>query len=42
MTPEQRRTYYLAHREEILAKRKEYYKIKAKKMGNLFFFLNGF
>lgn len=31
MTPEQRRTYYLAHREEILAKRKEYYKIKAKK-----------
>lgn len=31
MTKEERRTYYLAHRDEILAKRKEYYKIKAKK-----------
>ena len=31
MTPEQRRTYYLAHREEILAKQKAAYKAKVKK-----------
>lgn len=31
MTPEQRRTYYLAHRDEILAKQKAAYKAKVKK-----------
>ena len=31
MTPDQRRAYYLAHREEILAKQKAAYKAKVKK-----------